>query len=207
MTATTSIDLSAVCGVGYQQRSDERNNSWNGYRERFWDTRAGSIESAIPKLRSGSYFPDWLLARRRRSEQALVTAVATSYLLGVSPQRMERLVAAMGVTGLSKSRVSQMAAELDTRVEAFRTRPLDAGPYTFVAADALTVGVREGGRVIKVTAMVATGINADAATTVSVCERPPEGARGPGASRRHRARIDSFREVPSGATRRSRSPR
>ena len=159
--ALMSADADVVCGAGYQQRSEDRTNSRNGYRERRWDTRAGSIELAIPKLRQGSYFPDWLLARRRRSEQALVTAVATSYLLGVSTRRMERLVAAMGITGLSKSQVSTMAAELDAQVEAFRTRPLDAGPYTFVAADALTMRVREGGRVIKVAAMVATGINAD----------------------------------------------
>jgi transposase-like protein len=159
--ALMSAEADTTCGADYQQRSEARTNSRNGYRERRWDTRAGSIELAIPKLRSGSYFPDWLLQRRRRSEQALVTAVATSYLLGVSTRRMERLVAAMGITGLSKSQVSQMATDLDEQVQAFRTRPLDAGPYTFVAADALTMKVREGGRVIKVAAMVATGINAE----------------------------------------------
>ena len=159
--ALMGADADARCGAGYQQRSSERTNSRNGYRERRWDTRAGSIELAIPKLRTGSYFPDWLLERRRRSEQALVTAVATSYLLGVSTRRVERLVATLGITGLSKSQVSVMATELDTQVEAFRTRALDAGPYTFVAADALTMRVREGGRVIKVAAMVATGVNAE----------------------------------------------
>ena len=159
--ALMSADADARCGADYQQRSPERTNSRNGYRERRWDTRTGSIEVAIPKLRAGSYFPDWLLERRRRSEKALVSAVATSYLLGVSTRRMERLVAALGVTGLSKSAVSSMAAELDEQVEAFRTRPLDTGPYTFLAADALTMKVREGGRVIKVAAMVATGINAE----------------------------------------------
>lgn len=87
--------------------------------------------------------------------------MATSYLLGVSTRRMERLVATLGITGLSKSQVSQMAKDLDAQVQAFRTRPLDAGPYTFLAADALTVRVREGGRVIKVAAMVATGVNAE----------------------------------------------
>ncbi len=159
--ALMSADADARCGAEYQQRSAQRTNSRNGYRERRWDTRTGSIEVAIPKLRAGSYFPEWLLERRRRSEKALVTAVATSYLLGVSTRRMERLVATLGITGLSKSQVSVMAAELDEQVEAFRTRPLDAGPYTFLAADALTVRVREGGRVIKVAAMVATGINAE----------------------------------------------
>jgi transposase-like protein len=159
--ALMSADADARCGAGYGQRSPERTNSRNGYRERRWDTRTGSIEVAIPKLRAGSYFPEWLLERRKRSEKALVTAVATSYLLGVSTRRMERLVATLGITGLSKSQVSQMATELDEQVEAFRSRPLDAGPYTFLAADALTVRVREGGRVIKVAAMVATGINAE----------------------------------------------
>ena len=156
-----AADAEARCGAGYNQRSEDRTNSRNGYRQRRWDTRAGTVELAIPKLRAGSYFPEWLLERRKRSEQALVTAVATSYLLGVSTRRMERLVATLGITGLSKSQVSVMAGELDEQVEAFRTRPLDAGPYTFCAADALTMRVREGGRVIKVATMVATGVNAD----------------------------------------------
>ncbi len=159
--ALMAAEAEAVCGAGYNERSEERTNSRNGYRMRQWDTRAGSIDLAIPKLRQGSYFPDWLLQRRKRAEAALVTVVATSYLLGVSTRRMERLVAALGITGLSKSQVSQMATELDEQVAAFRTRPLDAGPYTFVAADALTMKVREGGRVIKVAALVATGVNAD----------------------------------------------
>ena len=159
--ALMGAEADAVCGAGYGQRSEERTNSRNGYRARRWDTRAGSIELAIPKLRQGSYFPDWLLERRRRAEAALVTVVATSYLLGVSTRRVEKLVAALGITGLSKSQVSEMAKELDAQVEAFRSRPLDGGPYTFVAADALTMKVREGGRVVKVAALVATGVNAD----------------------------------------------
>jgi putative transposase len=106
-------------------------NVRNGYRWRGWDTRAGSIELAVPKLREGSYFPDWLLERRRRAESALVSVVATSYLLGVSTRRMEKLVQTLGITRLSKSQVSEMAKDLDSQVEAFRTRPLDAGPYTF----------------------------------------------------------------------------
>jgi len=87
-------------------RSDERTSPRNGYRHREWDTRAGTIDVAIPKLRSGSYFPDWLLERRRRAEAALVSVVATSYLLGVSTRRMERLVETLGITCLSKSQVS-----------------------------------------------------------------------------------------------------
>jgi putative transposase len=115
----------------------------------------------VPKLREGSFFPDWLLQRRRRAEAALTTVVATCYLLGVSTRRMDKLVQQLGITGLSKSQVSEMAKDLDDHVEQFRTRPLHDGPYTFVAADALTMKVREGGRVVKVAVMVATGINAD----------------------------------------------
>jgi putative transposase len=96
------------------------------------DTRAGTIELAIPKLRTGSYFPDWLLDRRRRAEQALISVVATSYLLGVSTRRVDKPVEALGIAGISKSQVSRMAKVLDVEVEAFRTRPLDAGPYTYV---------------------------------------------------------------------------
>ena len=156
-----SAEADAVCGAPYGQSSPERTNVRNGYRHREFDTRAGTLDVAIPKLREGSYFPDWLLERRRRAERALTTVVATCYLLGVSTRRMERLVETLGITRLSKSQVSVMARELDEQVEAFRTRPLDAGPYTFLAADALVLKVREGGRVVNVHALLAVGINAD----------------------------------------------
>jgi putative transposase len=159
--ALMSAEADAVCGAPYGVRSAERVNSRNGYRARDWDTRLGTVEVAIPKLREGSYFPDWLLERRRRAERALTTVVATCYLLGVSTRRMEKLVATLGITRLSKSQVSVMATELDEHVESFRTRPLDAGPYTFVAADALTMKVREAGRVVNVHVLLATGVNAD----------------------------------------------
>ena len=159
--ALMGADADAICNAPYGARSDERTNTRNGYRHRDWDTRAGTIDVAIPKLRSGSYFPDWLLTHRRRAEAALVSVVATSYLLGVSTRRMEKLVATLGIDRLSKSQVSEMARELDAQVEAFRTRPLDAGPYTFMAADALVLKVREGGRTVNVHAMVATAVNAE----------------------------------------------
>jgi putative transposase len=159
--ALMGAEAEAVCGAPFGERSSERTNTRNGYRRREWDTRAGSIELAIPKLRQGSYFPDWLLERRRRAEAALVSVVATSYLLGVSTRRMEKLVETLGITRLSKSQVSVMAKDLDEQVEAFRTRPLDAGPYTFLAADALVLKVREGGRTVNVHALLATGVNAD----------------------------------------------
>jgi transposase-like protein len=159
--ALMGAEADAVCGAPFGERSSERTNTRNGYRRREWDTRAGSIELAIPKLRQGSYFPDWLLERRRRAEAALVSVVATSYLLGVSTRRMEKLVETLGITRLSKSQVSVMAKDLDEQVEAFRSRPLDAGPYTFLAADALVLKVREGGRTINVHALLAVGVNAD----------------------------------------------
>ncbi len=156
-----SAQADGVCGAEYATRSEERVNQRNGYRHRQLDTRMGSIDVAIPKLRQGTFFPEWLLQRQKRSEAALTTVVATCYLLGVSTRRMDRLVQALGITGLSKSQVSVMAGELDELVTQFRTRPLDQGPYTFVAADALTMKVREGGRVVKVAVMVATGVNAE----------------------------------------------
>jgi putative transposase len=153
-------EVEVACGAGYGEVSPDRVNSRNGYRPREWDTRAGTVELAIPKLRHGSYFPSFL-EHRRRAERALAQVVATSYLLGVSTRRVEKLAASLGVTGLSKSQVSAMAAELDEMVEGFRSRRLDRGPYTFVWIDALTQKVREGGRTVNVHCLVATGVNAD----------------------------------------------
>jgi transposase-like protein len=157
-----SAQADAVCGAGYGESSPSRVNQRNGYRHRDFDTRAGTLDLAIPKLRHDSYFPEWLLERRTRAEKALTSVVATCYLLGVSTRRMNKLVQSLGISGLSKSQVSTMSAELDAHVEDFRTRSLaDAGPFTFVAADALVLKVREGGRVVPVHALVATGINDD----------------------------------------------
>jgi putative transposase len=159
--ALMGAEADAICGAPYGQVSEDRVNYRNGYRERRWDTRAGTIELAIPKLRQGSYFPEWLLERRRRAEQALISVVATSYLLGVSTRRVEKLAETLGITSLSKSQVSELAKTLDAAVEEFRSRPLDGGPYRFVQADALTIKVREGGRTVIVHGLIATGVNAD----------------------------------------------
>ena len=157
-----SAEADAVCGAEYGTITPERTNRRNGYRHRDFDTRAGTLDVAIPKLRTGSYFPEWLLERRKRAERALTSVVATCYLLGVSTRRMDKLVQSLGITTLSKSQVSEMAKELDAHVEEFRTRRLEeAGPFTFVAADALVLKVREGGRVVGVHALVATGVDAD----------------------------------------------
>ena len=162
VNALLSAEADAVCGAEYGQPSVDRTAQRNGYRHRDLDTRVGTIDVAIPKLRSGSYFPEWLLERRKRAEAALISVVATCYLLGVSTRRMDKLVQTLGITSLSKSQVSRMAGDLDEQVAAFRNRPLaEAGPFTFVAADALTMKVREHGRVVNAAVLVATGVNSD----------------------------------------------
>ncbi|MBC7594631.1 MAG: IS256 family transposase [Kineosporiaceae bacterium] len=162
INALLSADADAVVGAEYGRPSPGRTTQRNGYRYRPLDTRVGTIDVAVPKLRTGSYFPEWLLERRKRAEAALITVVADCYLAGVSTRRMDKLVKTLGITGLSKSQVSRMATDLDQMVDEFRHRPLDqSGPFTFVAADALTMKVREGGRVINSVVLVATGVNAD----------------------------------------------
>ena len=143
-----------------------------GYRHRDLDTRVGTVDVAIPRLRQGTYFPDWLLERRKRAESAMITVVADCYLAGVSTRRMAphvhsrtrgpTLVKTLGIHSLSKSQVSRMAADLDEQVEAFRHRRLDeAGPFTFVTADALTIKVRENKQVVKAVVLLATGVGGD----------------------------------------------
>jgi len=154
-------EVDAMCGADYGERSPERVNRRNGYRERPWDTRAGTIALQVPKLREGTYFPDWLLEPRRRAERAFVQVVAECYVRGVSTRRVEGLVRHLGIERISKSRVSEMARELDGAVEAFRTRPLDRGPYTYLWLDALTQKVREGGRIVNVACVLATAVSAE----------------------------------------------
>jgi transposase-like protein len=159
--ALMSAEASGLCNAEYGEVSAERVNSRNGYRTRRWDTRAGTIDLAIPKLRSGSYFPDWLIEPRRRAERALVAVVAQCYVEGVSTRRVDDVVRSMGIEGISKSQVSELAKSLDEAVAAFRNRPLDAGPYTYIWVDALTQKVREGGRIVNVAVVIATGVNAE----------------------------------------------
>jgi putative transposase len=146
---------------GLGERSPERVNSRNGYRSREFDTRVGTMELSIPKLREGSYYPDWLLPARKRAEKALVAVAAQCYVEGVSTRRVDDIVRAMGIDGISKSQVSALAKSLDAAVEKFLNRPLDAGPYTYVLVDALAQRVREEGRIVNVACVLATGVNAD----------------------------------------------
>ena len=153
-----SNEADSLCGADYGERAEERVNSRNGYRIRPLETRVGEMALRIPRLRKGSYFPEWLLEPRRRSERALLSVVAEAYVLGVSTRRVERLMETLGLSGISKSRVSEIAGELDEAVEAFRQRPLESA-YPYLWLDALEVKSREGGRTVNVTVVVATGVN------------------------------------------------
>jgi transposase-like protein len=154
-------EVDALCGAGHGERSPDRANHRNGYRPRQWDTRVGTIDLRIPKLRQGTYFPESLLEPRRRSEKALLNVIAESYVLGVSTRKVERLVQQLGIDGISKSQVSEIAKQLDTLVNDFRNRPLSNSKYAFVWLDAIAIKVREGGRVDNISVVVATGVNAD----------------------------------------------
>ncbi len=159
--ALMSAQASVICNAGYNERTDERVNQLNGKRTRRWDTRVGSIDLGIPKLREGTYYPEWLLSPRRRGEQALVAVIGQAYVEGVSTRRVDDLVKAMGIDGISKSEVSRMAAELDEKVAEFKERPLGDGPYRYLWIDALTEKVREAGRVVNVSAVIATAVSAE----------------------------------------------
>lgn len=152
-------EVSAQIGAGHYERTNERTTQRNGYRARPWDTRLGTLELAIPKLRTGSYFPSWL-EPRRRAEQALVAVVAEAYVQGVSTRKVEALVQSLGIAGISKSEVSRLCASLDEQAQIFRTRPLDA-EYPYLWLDARYEKVREDGRVGSMAVIVAYGVRAD----------------------------------------------
>lgn len=153
-------EVSQLTGAERGERSPDRVTYRNGYRPRPWDTRTGTIELAVPRLRTGSYLPGFL-EPRRRAERALTAVVAQAYVEGVSTRRVDDLARAMGIDGISRSQVSAMCTSLDELVAAWRNRRLDAGPYPFVWLDALFLKVREHGRVVNTAALVAIGVNAD----------------------------------------------
>jgi transposase-like protein len=152
-------EVSAQIGAERYARSDERTTQRNGYRTRPWDTRVGTLELASPKLRTGTYFPSWLEARKR-GEEALISVVAEAYVQGVSTRKVEALVQSLGIAGISKSEVSRLAASLDAQVEAFRSRRLDA-EYPYLWIDARYEHVREDHRVQSMAVVVAYGVRAD----------------------------------------------
>jgi putative transposase len=158
--ALMEVEVSARIGAERGQRTPERVTQRNGYRPHDWDTRVGTVELQVPKLRAGSYFPS-LLEPRRRAERALAAVVMQCYVEGVSTRRVDDVARSMGLEGISKSQVSRICAELDELVAAWRSRPLDTGPYPFVWVDALAMKVREGGRICNTAVLVATACNAD----------------------------------------------
>ena len=152
-------EVSAQIGAERYERTGERIAQRNGYRQREWDTRVGTLDLAIPKLRTGSYFPSWL-EPRRRAEQALIGVIAEAYVQGVSTRKVEALVQALGISGISASEVSRLCASLDEQVAAFRTRRLDAR-YPYLWLDARYEYVREDHRVQTMAVIVAYGVRDD----------------------------------------------
>ena len=151
------MDTEGLCAAAYGERSSERANSRNGYRERLWETRAGSVDLKIPKLRKGSYFPGFL-EPRRTAEKALAAVVQEAYIQGVSTRSVDELVKAMGMQGISKSQVSRLCTEIDERVHAFLDRPIE-GDWPYLWIDATYVKVRQAGRIVSVAAIIAVAVN------------------------------------------------
>lgn len=157
------LEVGAKTGADYGEKSSERLAQRNGYRDRDWQTRAGSVELRIPRLRTGSYFPSFL-EPRRSVEKALSAVIQEAYVHGVSTRSMDDLVQAMGGTGVSKSQVSRLCEEIDERVDAFLTRPIE-GEWPYLWIDATYLKVRQGGRIVSV------------AVTLAVASIPTAGAR------------------------------
>lgn len=154
-----NAEADVLCGAEYGKRSEERVNHRNGNQSRIFDSRVGTMELSIPKLRQGSYYRGWLLDPRRRAKRALVNVIAGCYVMGVSTKKVEDIARALGIEELSKSQVSELAKSLDEEVSAFRSRSLEEGPYRYVWLDATVVKGRDLGRVVNVAVVVATGVN------------------------------------------------
>jgi putative transposase len=153
------LEVEGVTGAGYGEKNPERLAQRNGYRDRTWETRAGTVELRIPKLRKGAYFPGFL-EPRRMAEKALTAVVQEAYVHGVSTRSVDDLVQAMGMSGISKSQVSRLCAEIDEKVKAFLARPIE-GDWPYLWIDATYVKVRQNGRIVSVAVIVAVGVNND----------------------------------------------
>src|SRR3954449_10580861 len=153
------LETDTLCGAGHGERNAERRNQRNGYRDRDWETRAGTVELRIPKLRRGSYFPAFL-EPRRLAEKALTAVIQEAYVQGISTRSVDDLVRAMGMEGVSKSQASRLCAEIDSRVQDFLGRPIE-GDWPYLWLDATYVKVREAGRIVSVAVTIAVGVNGD----------------------------------------------
>ncbi len=153
------LEVGGLTGAAWGEKSPERLVQRNGYRERMWETRAGSVELRIPKLRRGSYFPGFL-EPRRMAEKALTAVIHEAYIHGVSTRSVDDLVKALGMSGISKSQVSRLCTEIDERVTEFLERPLE-GDWPYLWIDATYLKVRQNGRIVSVAVIVAVGVNSD----------------------------------------------
>lgn len=168
------LEVGGLTGAGYGEKSSERLVQRNGYRERDWHTRAGTVELRIPKLRKGSYFP-FFLEPRRLAEKALTAVVQEAYIQGISTRSVDDLVKAMGMSGISRSQVSRLCAEIDEKVKAFLERPIE-GDWPYLWIDATYVKVRQNGRIVSVAVIVAVGVNSDGRREVLGLEIGPSEA-------------------------------
>ena len=153
------MEVGALTGAAYGEKSAERRAQRNGYRDRAWETRAGTVELRIPKLRTGSYFPGFL-EPRRMAEKALTAVIQEAYIQGISTRSVDDLVKAMGMSGISKSQVSRLCEEIDEKVQAFLDRPIE-GDWPYLWIDATYVKVRQNGRIVSVAVIIAVGVNSD----------------------------------------------
>src|SRR6202008_1407577 len=152
-----ALETDALCGAGHGERTAERINQRNGFRDRDWETRAGTVELRIPKLRKGSYFPGFL-EPRRLAEKALTAVIQEAYIQGISTRSVDDLVKAMGMSGVSKSQVSRVCQEIDERVTAFLERPIE-GDWPYLWIDATYLKVRQAGRIVSVAVTISAGAN------------------------------------------------
>ncbi len=153
------LESESLCGAGHGERSADRRNQRNGYRDRDWETRAGTVELRIPKLRRGSYFPAFL-EPRRLAEKALTAVIQEAYIQGISTRSVDELVKAMGMEGIGKSQVSRLCGEIDERVQTFLSRPIE-GEWPYVWLDATYVKARRDHHIVSVAVIVAVGVNTD----------------------------------------------
>src|SRR5436853_4471217 len=153
------LEVDGLTGATHGERTADRITHRNGYRDRDWETRAGTVELRIPKLRKGSYFPGFL-EPRRMAEKALTAVIQEAYIQGISTRSVDNLVKAMGMEGISKSQVSRLCEEIDQRVKAFLDRPIE-GDWPYLWIDATYVKVRQAGRIVSVAVIIAVGVNSD----------------------------------------------